>query len=1064
MSGLETVTIYIGAAVVKGAIKLWLGNRQIAADASASAIDEIAARLTSVTDQRRAKRLYQQMEEVVASRIEPLVEVEFRNLPENDREAAIIAVGQVFDQARLTHDDLFAADLDAGYLHRYLEAEFPNKARDAGLSADGRELYDRLMRECCAYIIEITRTLPHFGVESLTVILRRESEILDQVRKVLDQMPQRRSARDFEADYRQQVLNILDHVELFGVTFTEISPRYPLSIAYISLELETNQHIRPSGEAFKDDDMERSTASLDTSAETVLAQHPRLFVRGEAGSGKTTLLQWAAVRCAARDGAGPFGGQSELVPFFIPLRRYSDGQLPTPEAFLTDVGRHIADEMPKGWVHERLRSGGAVVLVDGVDELPDERREEVRTWLRELIATFPNARYIVTSRPAAVDPYWLGSEDFTVAEFLPMNPANVRSFIHRWHDAVAALSREVARREELARFEGKLVEQLAGRRALSRLATNPLLCALLCSLHADRQGHLPANRMQLYQIALDMLLERRDTERNIEPMRGLSLLEKVLLLQDLAFWLLRNGWSDVDVGRVLERLRNRLELMPQVGQTPDRVLGYLLERSGVLREPVVGRVDFVHRTFQEYLAAKAAIEDDSVGFLVQQAHLDQWQDVVVMAAGHAPRRAREELLRGVLSRGDAEPANRYRLHLLAVACLETSPELDRTLRLAIEDRTASLLPPRSYGAAKALGAAGEFVIDLLWRARPRTGREVGATIRAAAEVGSDSALRVIARYGRDERLEVVRELLAAWPNFDTEQYAMLVLADSPLLYSELVLDDPDLLPGCRYLRNLRALQCSFRSGFGTLDYLDDLHLTAFGISDPKLQDLSQLSGRQLTKLSINYMGRMKTLAPVGQIDGLKALTLSSWDFGPDTALLGTLGPANLMSLSLEGFLGVQSIHELSMFSGLQELSLTGFPALETLHGIERWSGTLRHLNLSDMRPIDLSSAGALERLEMLRVFQQATSVFPDLSFIRSSERSPNVLIVGAPDMDVDLSAFSQMQDLLVNVWLGAGELTGAETLGDRSFVQVARYARRQSTRVRVRWKGPRADENLVLPF
>ena len=31
-----------------------------------------------------------------------------------------------------------------------------------------------------------------------------------------------------------------------------------------------------------------------------------------------------------------------------------------------------------------------------------------------------------------------------------------------------------------------------------------------------------------------------------------------------------------------------------------------MERSGLLREPAAGRVDFVHRTFQEYLAAKAA--------------------------------------------------------------------------------------------------------------------------------------------------------------------------------------------------------------------------------------------------------------------------------------------------------------------------------------------------------------------------------------------------------------------------------------------------------------------------
>ena len=58
-----------------------------------------------------------------------------------------------------------------------------------------------------------------------------------------------------------------------------------------------------------------------------------------------------------------------------------------------------------------------------------------------------------------------------------------------------------------------------------------------------------------------------------------------------------------------------------------------MERSGLLREPAAGRVDFVHRTFQEYLAAKAAVDNDEIGLLVTNAHDDQWREVVVMAAG-----------------------------------------------------------------------------------------------------------------------------------------------------------------------------------------------------------------------------------------------------------------------------------------------------------------------------------------------------------------------------------------------------------------------------------------------
>ena len=45
--------------------------------------------------------------------------------------------------------------------------------------------------------------------------------------------------------------------------------------------------------------------------------------------------------------------------------------LPGPEGFLGQVGKHIADDMPKRWVHRLLVEGRAPVLVDGVDELPE---------------------------------------------------------------------------------------------------------------------------------------------------------------------------------------------------------------------------------------------------------------------------------------------------------------------------------------------------------------------------------------------------------------------------------------------------------------------------------------------------------------------------------------------------------------------------------------------------------------------------------------------------------------------------------------------------------------------
>jgi hypothetical protein len=71
-----------------------------------------------------------------------------------------------------------------------------------------------------------------------------------------------------------------------------------------------------------------------------------------------------------------------------------------------------------------------------VDELPEGRRDGVRRWLRSLIADFPDARYVITTRPAATPADWLGADDFTVAELEPMPRADVPVYVRRWHAAM----------------------------------------------------------------------------------------------------------------------------------------------------------------------------------------------------------------------------------------------------------------------------------------------------------------------------------------------------------------------------------------------------------------------------------------------------------------------------------------------------------------------------------------------------------------------------------------------------------------------------------------------------
>lgn len=106
-----------------------------------------------------------------------------------------------------------------------------------------------------------------------------------------------------------------------------------------------------------------------------------------------------------------------------------------------------------------------------------------------------------------------------------------------------------------------------------------------------------------------------------------------------------------------------------------------------------GRIDFVHRTVQEYLAAKQAADLGDMDLLVQNAHRDTWRETVVMAAGHANEPLRRELLTGILARAHTEKRRSRALKLVAVACLETLPSVPDDLREALDRCLDDLIPP-----------------------------------------------------------------------------------------------------------------------------------------------------------------------------------------------------------------------------------------------------------------------------------------------------------------------------------------------------------------------------------
>lgn len=577
---------------------------------------------------------------------------------------------------------------------------------------------------------------------------------------------------DFELRYGAYLAKRHSTLRIFGLDLTDRKrATWPLDAAYYSLEAAPT--------APRDTRLPFTLPGVPAPAEEALAGHERVLLRGVAGSGKTTLVQWLAVATARQELGDHLHHLRDLVPYVLPLRTIGRrDRLPAPAAFLSAVDAPLT--APAGWAEGVLRDGRALVLIDGLDEVDERARERVGDWLRDLLAAYPGNHWLVTSRPSAVADSWLADEGFAELTLAPMSRADVRAFVERWHNAARTSFTDDP--EELSRLDGHqrtLLAALDTKQDLARLATNPLMCALICALHRDRNGYLPIARKELYDAALSMLLIRRDRERSLVP--ELSEGPQVQLLQKLAYWLVRNGQAEMERSDAIDLVTASLPSMPTVATLGDGSVVYrhLLERSGLLREPVFGSVDFIHRTFQDYLAARAAVEELDFDLLANNAHHDQWSDVIRMAVAHARPAERARLLRKIIDRGDQEPEHSARLHLLAMACLEHATELDPQVRAAVEERAGALIPPRTDEDSEALAAVGPMVLELLPGPEGLSEDEIGAVVWTARLIGGDPAIPLLARYAESGSPAAYIRLSSFPRTVDPELYATRVIRRLP---------------------------------------------------------------------------------------------------------------------------------------------------------------------------------------------------------------------------------------------------------------------------------------------
>jgi hypothetical protein len=789
--------------------------------------------------------------------------------------------------------------------------------------------------------------------------------------------------REFERDYLAYVARMLGTLELFGVARGRASRGYTYADAYIRLAVARADRQRSAAA-----DEELTGAGLDVL--TAFEETPRVLLRGGAGAGKTTLMRWLAAVVA--DGAGEEAtgrGWRGAIPFFLPLRRVAGAELFVPEELLRVTWDAMADEAPAGWATALFRGGRALLLVDGIDEVPSARRAEVRDRLKALVSTYPKARCVVTTRPFAVAEDWLEDAGFVQYDLLPMSANSTRDFLARWHAVAAETEGDAAMRRWLRECEERLAGLLSTRPELRRLAATPLLCGLLCALHQDRNMHLPQDRKSLYDAALELLLVRWDEQRELrldEP--SLSKEELLVLLQRFAYSFVEDHRVLLDRREATPRINEGMHGLRSQDVDPSVVLQRILERTGLLREPYRDQIQFVHRTFRDYLAAKEIVEARDLDLLVEHAHQDDWHDVVVMAVAHARPRERDRILRGLLG-GNREAHEddrvRDRLRLVAATCLEQADVVgEDEVRELVQRAAAKLVPPHTAEAADWLARAGSFVLELLPGPEGLSDAQAAYVVRTAAMIGGEQARETIARFTSVEESVVIDELLRAWRlSENPADYARTVLAEVDFGDRLLDVRSRRRAEQLKYLNRLTNVQ--FRGDLTPLDSLAAVpNLRRLSLmANEVVRDLSPLAGcRSLRTLALTGCPLVENLAPLADtfIDELGLHQMTRVRFG-------TLSGVRLRSLSVRDRTLADGLSPLPADLPLRELEVDNRAEDRDLRGIERWPGlevvsifgvpsaeeaaALAALpNLRHLRVREPESAGDLARLKPLTSLQE----------------------------------------------------------------------------------------------
>ena len=331
------------------------------------------------------------------------------------------------------------------------------------------------------------------------------------------------------------------------------------------------------------DDRVIENACIDSFEE----EHRFIVLSGTGGMGKSMMMTHFMLDTIDKN------KETGEVPVFVLLRDYNPAAGDLIDFIFGELKRHDVDLHLSDLV-ELLQSGKGVILFDGLDEIKSENCRRFYKEMENLADSYPEASYIVSSRPTM---NFRGLSRFTVYDLQPFSQEQAVEMVGKLDQSVVdpIIQKDFIMdlRNNRFGFDWRERKDFLG---------NPLFLTILL-LAYEGNHDIPTERYLFYEQAYDAMAKKHDAAKALtrEFATGLNSREFQNYFGEFCTITYEQEKYDFTPEEISAYFQEVIEAN-ELGTTPEAFIEDVTGKICLIYKDG-GKYYFIHRSFQEYFVA-----------------------------------------------------------------------------------------------------------------------------------------------------------------------------------------------------------------------------------------------------------------------------------------------------------------------------------------------------------------------------------------------------------------------------------------------------------------------------